>query len=176
MGLAWYPTLRLMALAETGARGLGPVGRRGHQRPDCAGSHRRRHGAAGFRPDPGHVPAAGHREGVRVFGPAIGMASILGPIAAGLLIRLDGLLLIFLINVPLGVAAIAVGARFLPAVAPAARNTRLDLTGTWLAGGAMFLLVYPLVEGRQLGWPGWIFGMLACSVPAPSHQTGGQAR
>lgn len=101
-----------------------------------------------------------------VFGPAIGMATILGPIVAGLLIRLDGWRLIFLINVPLGVAAIAIGARFLPAVAPAARNSRLDLTGTLLAGTAMFLLIYPLVEGRQLGWPGWSLGLLACSVPA----------
>ena len=101
-----------------------------------------------------------------VFGPTIGMATILGPIVAGLLIRLDGWRLIFLINVPLGLAAIAVGIRFLPAVAPAARNSRLDLTGTVLAGAAMFLLVYPLVEGRQLGWPGWSLGLLGCSVPA----------
>jgi MFS family permease len=100
-----------------------------------------------------------------VFGPAIGMSTILGPIVAGLLIRLDGWRLIFLINLPLGVAAIAVGARFLPAVAPAALRTRLDLTGTWLAGAAMFLLVYPLVEGRQVGWPGWVIAMMACSVP-----------
>lgn len=101
-----------------------------------------------------------------VFGPAIGIATILGPIVAGLLIRLDGWRLIFLINLPLGIAAIAVGARFLPSVRPVARHTRLDLAGTVLAGGAMFLLIYPLVEGRQLGWPGWAFAMLACSVPA----------
>ncbi len=111
-----------------------------------------------------------------VFGPAIGIATILGPIAAGLLIRLDGWRLIFLINVPLGVAALAAGARFLPAVPPAARHTRLDLIGTMLAGTAMFLLIYPLVEARQYGWPGWAFVMLACSVPAfglfAEHQSG----
>jgi EmrB/QacA subfamily drug resistance transporter len=100
-----------------------------------------------------------------VFGPSIGLATILGPIVAGLLIQLDGWRLIFLINVPLGIFAIAVGARVLPAVAPTARRTRLDLTGTLLAGAGMFLLVFPLVQGRQLGWPAWTFVMLACSVP-----------
>ena len=100
-----------------------------------------------------------------VFGPSIGLATILGPIVAGLLIQLDGWRLIFLINVPLGVFAIAVGARVLPAVTPTAQRTRLDLTGTLLAGAGMFLLVFPLVQGRQLGWPAWTFVMLACSLP-----------
>jgi EmrB/QacA subfamily drug resistance transporter len=100
-----------------------------------------------------------------VFGPSIGLATILGPIVAGLLIQLDGWRLIFLINVPLGIFAIAVGARVLPAVAPTAHRTRLDLLGTLLAGTGMLLLVFPLVQGRQLGWPAWTFVMLACSVP-----------
>ncbi|HXT90296.1 MAG TPA: DHA2 family efflux MFS transporter permease subunit [Trebonia sp.] len=101
-----------------------------------------------------------------VFGPAIGLATILGPILAGFLIRLDGWRLIFLINVPLGVAAIALGIRFVPAVAPTAGESRLDLTGTLLAGVAMFLLVYPLVEGRQHAWAGWVIATAICSVPA----------
>ena len=100
-----------------------------------------------------------------VFGPAIGIATILGPVVAGVLIRLDGWRLIFLINVPLGLAAIALGTRFLLAVPPAVRDIRLDLTGTLLAGAAMFLLVYPLVQGRQLGWPRWLIALAACSVP-----------
>ena len=33
-----------------------------------------------------------------------------------------------------------------------------------LAGTAMFLLVYPLAQGHSLGWPAWLFGMLATSV------------
>jgi MFS family permease len=85
-----------------------------------------------------------------VFGPSIGLATILGPIVAGLLIQLDGWRLIFVINVPLGMFAIAVGAKVLPDVTPTAQRTRLDLTGTLLAGAAMFLLVFPLVQGRQL--------------------------
>lgn len=115
-----------------------------------------------------------------VFGPAIGIATILGPVLAGFLVQLGGWRLIFLINVPLGLAAIALGLRFLPVVPPTARDTRLDLTGTLLAAAAMLLLVYPLVEGRQLGWPGWLTALAICSVPAfwlfAWHQRGRRGR
>ena len=33
-----------------------------------------------------------------------------------------------------------------------------------LAGAAMFLLVFPLAQGHSLGWPAWLYGMLAASV------------
>ncbi|GAA4447661.1 hypothetical protein GCM10023170_029420 [Phytohabitans houttuyneae] len=102
------------------------------------------------------------------FGPVIGGSTILGPIVAGLLVDADvfgsGWRMIFLINVPLGLFALLAGLRALPAVPPSARNTRLDLTGALLAGVGMFLLVYPLVQGRELGWPAWTFVMLAGSV------------
>ena len=34
-----------------------------------------------------------------------------------------------------------------------------------LLAAASFLLVFPLVDGRTLGWPAWIFGVLAAAVP-----------
>lgn len=111
-----------------------------------------------------------------VFGPSIGLATILGPIVAGLLISLDDWRLIFLINLPLGIFAIAMGARVLPAITPTAQRTRLDLAGMLLAGAGMFLLVFPLVEGRQLGWPPWTFVMLACSVAVFAVFGGHQSR
>jgi EmrB/QacA subfamily drug resistance transporter len=102
------------------------------------------------------------------FGPVIGGSTILGPIVAGLLVDADvfgsGWRMIFLINLPLGLFALLAGLRALPAVAPSARHTRLDLAGALLAATGMFLLVYPLVQGRELGWPAWTFGMLAGSV------------
>ena len=102
------------------------------------------------------------------FGPVIGGSTILGPIVAGLLVDADmfgsGWRMIFLINVPLGLFALLAGLRALPAVAPSARNTRLDLAGAALAGVGMFTLVYPLVQGREQGWPAWTFAMLAGSV------------
>lgn len=103
------------------------------------------------------------------FGPAIGLATIIGPVVGGLLIEWDvaglGWRAIFAINVPLAVVALVVGARVLPSVAPTARGERLDGSGAAIAGAAMFLLVYPLVVGREEGWPMWTFIALAASVP-----------
>ncbi|MFL6075388.1 MAG: MFS transporter [Mycobacteriales bacterium] len=104
-----------------------------------------------------------------VFGPVMGLSAILGPIVAGGLIGADlfgtGWRMIFLINVPVGVAALAVAVRFLPASAPELRSTRLDLPGVGLAATGTFLLVFPLVQGRELGWPGWVKAMLVASAP-----------
>jgi EmrB/QacA subfamily drug resistance transporter len=103
-----------------------------------------------------------------IFGPAMSLSAILGPIVAGLLIGADvlgtGWRMIFLVNLPIGASALLVGARFLPAVPPAVRSARLDVTGMALAAAAAFTLVYPLVQGRELGWPAWAVLMLAGSV------------
>lgn len=102
-----------------------------------------------------------------VFGPAIGLATILGPIIAGLLIKADlfgtGWRMIFLINIPLGAFALAAGARSLPS-SKGTRAGGLDVIGMVLAGSGMGLLIYPLVQGRELGWPTWSFAMLGAAV------------
>ncbi len=110
-----------------------------------------------------------------VYGPVMGLSAMLGPIASGGLISANlfgaGWRMIFAVNVPVGLAALALGARTLPAGSGAAgsgadgvRRGRLDLPGAVLAGAAMFLLVFPLVQGHSLGWPAWLYAMLAASV------------
>jgi EmrB/QacA subfamily drug resistance transporter len=105
-----------------------------------------------------------------VYGPVMGLSAMLGPIVSGGLIGADlfgtGWRMIFLVNVPVGLAALALGGRLLPAGSPSgeARRGRLDLPGAVLAGAAMFLLVFPLAQGHSLGWPAWLLGMLAASV------------
>ncbi len=42
---------------------------------------------------------------------------------------------------------------------------RLDLTGVLLLSAASGLLIYPLVQGREYGWPVWCFVLMAASVP-----------
>src|SRR5579862_273426 len=94
-----------------------------------------------------------------VYGPVMGLSAMLGPIASGGLISANvfgtGWWMIFLVNVPVGLAALALGARTLPAGASSGTGgaRRLDLPGALLAGTAMFLLVYPLAQGHSLGWP-----------------------
>ncbi len=72
---------------------------------------------------------------------------------------------IFLINVPIGVAAIGAAARFLPG--DTHRTTRrLDLIGVGALSVAVLLLVLPLTLGRSAGWPAWTWLCLAASLPA----------
>jgi MFS family permease len=103
-----------------------------------------------------------------VFSPVMGLSAMLGPIVSGGLISLNlfgtGWRMIFLVNVPVGLAALASGARFLPAAPARAGRAMLDLPGAALASAAMFLLVFPLVQGHELGWPGWLLGMFGASV------------
>jgi EmrB/QacA subfamily drug resistance transporter len=104
-----------------------------------------------------------------ILGPACGLAAILGPVVSGVLIDVDllgsGWRMIFLVNVPVGAFVLVVGARFLPSVAPSATSRRLDFTSVGLAAVGAFMLVYPLVQGRDLGWPAWTLAMLAAAVP-----------
>ena len=102
------------------------------------------------------------------FGPVIGLSTVAGPIVAGLLVQWNpggsSWRSIFLLNLPLGLAAMVVGAKVLPAGRrqPA---VRIDLVGTLLMAAVSVLLVFPLVDGRALGWPVWIFVVLAAAAP-----------
>ena len=102
-----------------------------------------------------------------VYGPVMGLSAMLGPIAVSGLISANvlgtGWRMIFLVNVPVGLAALALGART-AARGREFRARRLDLPGALLAGAAMFLLVFPLAQGHSLGWLTWLFGMMAASV------------
>ena len=115
-----------------------------------------------------------------VYGPVMGLSAVLGPIAAGGLISLNlaalGWRAIFLVNVPVGIAALAAGARLLPAASSAPRRGRLDISGALLAGVAMFLVVFPLAQGHDLGWPWWLAALLGAAVPALAAFAWHQAR
>jgi len=103
------------------------------------------------------------------FGPVIGLSTVLGPVIAGLLMKADlfgtDWRALFLINLPVGIFALVLGAKVLPEGAPVHAGLRLDGVGTALLAAASFLLVFPLVDGRTLGWPTWVFGLLLASVP-----------
>lgn len=102
------------------------------------------------------------------FGPVIGMSTIVAPVVAGLLMKADlfgwGWRSLFLINLPVGVAALVAGARVLPS-STVRVPVRIDIVGSVLMAAASVLVVFPLVDGRALGWPTWLFGLLAASVP-----------
>jgi EmrB/QacA subfamily drug resistance transporter len=104
-----------------------------------------------------------------VFGPVIGGSAVLGPILGGALIAANafgsGWRLIFFVNLPLGLIAALGAARLMPE-SRAARRPRLDVVGTALAALGMGLLVYPLIQGQEAGWPVWTYLMGAGSAAA----------
>ena len=102
-----------------------------------------------------------------VFGPVMGLATIAGPVASGLLIGANwwgaGWRLIFLINVPIGAVTVVIAAFVLPR-SITHPGMRLDLPGTALVGAGLVALIYPLIQGREDGWPAWTFVLLAAGV------------
>ena len=102
-----------------------------------------------------------------LFGPATGVPLLAAPIIAGALIDANlwgiGWRLVFLINVPIGVVALAFAFHSLPrgAAHPA---VKLDVGGVLLVGLALVAIIYPLIQGRTEGWPAWCFAMLAAGA------------
>jgi EmrB/QacA subfamily drug resistance transporter len=101
-----------------------------------------------------------------VYGTVMGLAAVGGQLIGGALMSADpaglGWRSCFLINLPVGVAALALAPRVIPesreSMAP-----RLDGVGTALATAALTALVLPLLEGRQHGWPTWTLLSLAAA-------------
>ncbi|WKK23871.1 MFS transporter [Streptomyces olivoreticuli] len=102
-----------------------------------------------------------------MYGPVMGLSYVGGPVLAGWLVSADffgaGWRMVFLINLPLGLLALFGGWRFLPESGRTAA-TRLDLVGVVLASAAALPVVFPLVQGRELGWPVWVFVSMAAGV------------
>ncbi|HVI69417.1 MAG TPA: MFS transporter [Magnetospirillaceae bacterium] len=112
-----------------------------------------------------------HEERTKVmglFGMLGGLAATLGPIVGGLLINANIFGLdwrpIFLINLPIGIAALIAGIKYLPE-GKSPHPLKLDVIGTGILVVALSLLIFPLIQGRELDWPTWILWMLAASVP-----------
>jgi EmrB/QacA subfamily drug resistance transporter len=103
-----------------------------------------------------------------IFGPVIGIGAILGPIIGGGLVDLDllgsGWRLVFFVNLPIGLIALAGCARVLPATRPD-RALSLDVAGATIVTAAATVLVYPLIQGREHGWPAWMLVAMASAIP-----------
>ncbi|MDB5167618.1 MAG: drug resistance transporter, EmrB/QacA subfamily [Candidatus Saccharibacteria bacterium] len=103
-----------------------------------------------------------------LFGALGGLSASLGPVIGGLLIQANLFGLdwrpIFFINVPVGIVALILASRFLPE-GKSPHPLKLDVIGTVLVVLTLSLLVYPLIQGRELNWPTWTFVMLASAIP-----------
>jgi EmrB/QacA subfamily drug resistance transporter len=100
------------------------------------------------------------------YGTSMGLAAAGGQLIGGALIALDpaglGWRTCFLINVPIGIAALVAAPRVIPETRARTKSS-LDVMGTLLATAALTAIVLPLVEGRQHGWPAWTLISLAAA-------------
>jgi len=81
-----------------------------------------------------------------------GVATALGPLLGGYLIAAASWRWIFLINLPLGAAVLAVSARHVPESRAEAEDSRVDYAGAVLGTVALSGLIYGLIEGPTRGW------------------------
>jgi EmrB/QacA subfamily drug resistance transporter len=100
------------------------------------------------------------------YGMTMGFAAVSGQLIGGVLVQANpaglGWRSCFLINVPIGLLAVAAAPRVIPESRGAATG-RLDLTGTGLATVGLTAIVLPLLDGRVHGWPLWTWVSLGCA-------------
>lgn len=116
-----------------------------------------------------HAEFTGPEQGraMGFYGMTFPIGGLAGPLLGGLLTQADLFgwhwRTIFFVNVPIAAAA-AVGALLvMPRRAPGRGGA--DAVGVLLLAAGLLAVLYPLVQGRELGWPAWTFVLMAASVP-----------
>ncbi|MFE9857866.1 MFS transporter [Streptomyces sp. NPDC005780] len=116
-----------------------------------------------------HATFPAHERGkvFGLFGAIVGLGAVSGPLLGALLTEwnIAGLEWrpIFLINLPVGIAGLILGRKFITE-SKAPQALRLDLVGVVLVTLGMLMLIYPLTRGEELGWPLWGYLSMAGSI------------
>jgi EmrB/QacA subfamily drug resistance transporter len=102
-----------------------------------------------------------------VYGMVMGFAAAGAQLIGGALVQADiagaGWRTVFLINLPVGLAAMLLAPALLPESRTSREGARIDIVGTLLITGGLTALLLPLVEGRQQGFPEWTWLSLAAA-------------
>ncbi|MET0473994.1 MAG: MFS transporter [Mycobacterium sp.] len=99
-----------------------------------------------------------------VWGATAGVATLVGPLAGGVLVDGLGWQWIFIVNVPIGVLGLVLGYVFVPTLPTEKRG--FDVIGVVLSGVGMFLVVFALQEGQSHDWALWVWGMVLAGIAA----------
>jgi MFS family permease len=104
-----------------------------------------------------------------IYGAVGGISVVIGQVLGGVLLSANlfgtGWRLIFLVNVPVAIAAAVLALRSVPETR-SANPARVDLPGTALLAASLLALLVPLMEGRAVGWPWWTWTLLAAFLVA----------
>ena len=97
-----------------------------------------------------------------VWGATAGAASLVGPLAGGVLVDGLGWEWIFFVNVPIGIIGLALAVWLVPALPTQAH--RFDLPGVGLSGAGMFAIVFGLQQGQSAHWAPWIWAVIVAGI------------
>jgi len=86
-----------------------------------------------------------------IWGAVAGVASVTGPTLGGFLVTNFSWQAVFWVNVPVGIVAFVLGIWLLPGIR-LGREQSLDPVGVLLASGALFAVVFGLIEGQRYHW------------------------
>jgi EmrB/QacA subfamily drug resistance transporter len=97
-----------------------------------------------------------------MWGATAGVATLVGPLAGGILVDALGWAWIFFVNVPIGIIGLGLAYWLVPEL-PTNKH-RFDLIGVGLSGVGMFLIVFGLQEGQSNSWAPWIWAVLVAGI------------
>ena len=107
-------------------------------------------------------PAERRGVAMSVWGATAGVATLVGPLAGGVLVDGLGWQWIFIVNVPIGMIGLGLAFWLVPDLSTEKRG--FDLIGVLLSGVGMFMIVFALQEGQSHDWAPWVWGTLAGGI------------
>lgn len=103
---------------------------------------------------------------IGMFGITLGVAAVIGQVLGGYLADthwvIDGWRLLFFINLPVGAFTLWATHKYVSETKKQGGN-KFDYSGIFILTLALFCLIYPLIQGREAGWPLWSIGLIALS-------------
>ena len=107
-------------------------------------------------------PAERRGVAMSVWGATAGVATLVGPLAGGLLVDGLGWQWIFFVNVPVGIIGLGLALWLIPQLDT--QKQGFDLIGMALSGIGMFMIVFALQEGQSHDWAPWVWGTIAGGI------------
>jgi len=102
-----------------------------------------------------------------MYGAILGFASAIGLVLGGLLTQADlfgwSWRTIFFINIPIALVSLIAAVAVVPETYDPQAG-RPDVVGAALLAAAIVAVAYPLLQGRSLAWPAWIWALLAAGI------------
>jgi EmrB/QacA subfamily drug resistance transporter len=107
-------------------------------------------------------PAERRGMAMSVWGATASVATLVGPLAGGVLVDGLGWQWIFFVNVPVGIAGVALAVKLIPELPT--QKQGFDVLGVVLSGVGMFLIVFALQEAQSHHWAPWVWGTIAGGI------------